>query len=188
MNKPVNTKSIKAPKNGGPGGWRKYSFYFDTAAECNLMAMPIACFLRTKCSHLYYARYTGALESRLDIYFLSPVRVPINKEALQSKRGEYRWIKVVGPEIVDGSFGHAAGFECVVRCAAAFKELTVDQQRFQFLDVIHWMQNMMGYDYVDEARNNLQGVAMVLGVFENSIRLGNRLSKSQRKAPRGSSN
>lgn len=180
--KPVNPKTKAATLP-----WRKYSFYFETPADCNRMAMPIAAFLRCKCTHVYYARYTGALESRLDIYFLAPSTMPV-KQALITQKREYGWTKIVGPEIVQGSLAHASGFETVVRCAALFSEMPPEQRRFQFIDVLHWMQNMMGFDYVDEARNNLQSIACVLGIFENSIKLGNKLTKAQRKAPKGARN
>ena len=179
---PVNTKT-KAKAHL----WRKYSFYFDTAAECNDMAMPIAAFLRTKSPHVYYARYTGALESRLDVYFLAPSTIP-TKQVMKTKTGDFGWTKIVGPEVVEGSLAHASGFETVIRCFASFSNMPPEQRRSQFIDVLHWMQNMMGFDYVDEARNNLMSINCVLGVFENSIKMGNKITKASRKAPRASRN
>lgn len=180
-------KSVNPKTKASALPWRKYSFYFETPADCNRMALPISACLRTKCTHVYFARYTGALESRLDVYFLAPSRVPI-KETITSKRGEFGWIKIVGPEVVEGSLAHAAGWETVVRCYACFSSMPPEQRRSQFIDVLHWMQNMMGFDYVDEARNNLHSIACVLGVFENSIKMGNKLHKAARKAPRGARN
>ena len=180
-------KSVNTKTKATTPAWRKYSFFFATPDDCNTMAMPLAAFLRTKCSHVYYARYTGALESRLDVYFLAPSTLP-TKQVLKTQTGDFGWTKIVGPEAVQGSLAHASGFETVVRCYASFSAMPPQQRREQFIDVMHWMYNMFGIDYVDEARCNLWSIDRILSVFENSIKLGNQITKSQRKAPRASRN
>lgn len=169
-----------------PGLWRKYSF-FETPGDCNEMAAPIAAMLRCKCSHVYYARYNGALESRLRRVFLSAKPVPIN---LHTRRKEMRWIRIDGPKPCSGSFAHAAGCEAVLvlMATAVFKDMPLQQRLEQFIDMVHWMYNMFGIDYVDEARCNLSSIDRILNVFENSIKLGNRITKSSRRAPKTSRN
>lgn len=159
--------------------WRKYSFYFDTTEQCNRMALPLAAYLRCKVTALYYARYTNAHESRLDVYFLSPKPMPAS--SLLRASG-LRWAKLVGPEPCDGSFAHAAAFEVVARLFATHDDPKVRAE--QFYDVIHWMNNMAGFDYVDEVRGACYGINKVMAIFEQSIKLGNQMTKVARKATR----
>lgn len=179
---PVNPKT-----KDKPAMWRKYSFYFDTPTDCNDMAAPIAATLRCKCSHVYFARYTGALESRLDVYFLTAKPMPI-RQTLQCKRKQMRWTRIDGPVPCSGSFAHAAGCEAVLVATALMKDMPLQQRREQFIDVVHWMYNMFGIDYVDEARCNLFSIDRILSVFENSIKLGNKITKAQRRASKSARN
>jgi hypothetical protein len=184
--KSVNIKST-AETETGPLAWRKYSIYFHSAAECNALAMPIAAMIRSRVALLYYARYTGALESRLDIYFATTKPVP-PKETLRLPKKLVRWTKVVGPTPCAGSAAHGWAFDAVLRISAALSAMPAEQMRNQFIDVIHWMHNMFGIDYVDEARCHLASINCVLNVFDNSIRMGNKVAKAQRKAPKASRN
>lgn len=162
-----------------PASWRKYSFYFDTTEQCNRMALPLAAYLRTKVSFIYYARYTNAHESRLDVYFLSPKPMPAS--SLLRAKG-LSWAKLVGPEPCEGSFPHAAAFEVVARLFAVHDDPKVRAE--QFYDVLHWMNNMAGFDYVDEVRGACYSINKVMGVFEQSIKLGNQMTKAAHKATR----
>jgi len=181
--KSVNIKS-KAKPPLALGGWGKYTFTFDSIEVCNTLALPIAAYLRSRFPKVYYARYTGALESRLDVYVYAVKLADFDRFDFRQFSKQVRWKKIEGPTTCPGSDAHAAGFDAVLRCVGAFSKMTPDERRAQFNDVVHWMQNMMGYDYVDEVRNHLHAIHCVMGVFEQSIRLGNKMSKAAKKAGR----
>lgn len=177
--KSVNPKSLAAR----PESWRKYSFYFDTQEDCNRLALPLAACMRGRVPKVYFARYNNATEHRVDLYFAATTPLPKN-DILAGLKKEMRWHHVIGPVACEGSDAHAAGFDAVLRLAHALNKLPVETQRGQWCDVIHWMHNMFGIDYVDEIRCSLHAIHCIASVFDNSIKLGNRMVKAAKKLRR----
>lgn len=96
--------------------------------------------------HLYYARYTSLESSTVEVSALTNADWKfIEKFFVQNK-------SVLKVEIVDrstGSVAHAHAYQAVKRIKPFASDLAEDHD---FLDVIHWMCNQRGLDYVREAR------------------------------------
>lgn len=200
--KPVNIKS-KSPKGKSPKpvvscthegtheGWHKFHFYFATIEACNRLALALASLLRSKWPKVYFARYTNALESRLDIYVWFPpgsdyVLSQADLDRIMAANKGTRWTKVEGPIKCEGSESHAAGFDFVMKFIGHAIDLKLDGARTTALwnDALHWMHNMCGYDYVDEARCHLNALSTVIQIFDDSIKLGNKMVKVARSVRR----
>jgi len=181
--KSVNLKSKdKTPLP--PTGWYRLSFFFKTTETCNQMAMPIAACFRQHVESLYFARYTSTLESRLDVIIKHPVSRSVWLSNIMAKVGKIRWERIDGPVPCDGSPAHAAAFDFALKFTA--HTLTADHQTKMALwcDVLHWMHNMAAYDYCDEAKCHLYSLDKIVNVFDNSIKLGNQMTKTARKLHR----
>ena len=181
--KSVNLKSKdKTPLP--PTGWYRLSFFFKTTEACNQMAMPIAACFRQHVEALYFARYTSTLESRLDVIIKHPVSRSVWLSNIMAKVGKIRWERIDGPVPCEGSPAHAAAFDFALKFTA--HTLTADHQTKMALwcDVLHWMHNMAGYDYCDEAKCHLYSLDKIVNVFDNSIKLGNQMTKTARKLHR----
>jgi hypothetical protein len=192
--KSVNPKSKAKTKQSPLPTWYRFSFYFPSIQVCNEAALPVAAMLRVKFPHVYFARYTGAMESRLDVIVRSHGATALTQEhvnALMKASGNgCRWQRIEGPTPCTGSLAHATAFEFVVRFHALVAGCAQDegmdaQARFELWnDVIHWAHNMAGYDYIDESRCYLHGLGKIMTVFEQSIKLGNQMACAQKKAAR----
>jgi len=181
--KSVNLKSKdKTPLP--PTGWYRLSFFFKTTEACNQMAMPIAACFRQHVEALYFARYTSTLESRLDVIIKHPVSRSVWLSNIMAKVGKIRWERIDGPVPCEGSPAHAAAFDFALKFTA--HTLTADHQTKMALwcDVLHWMHNMAAYDYCDEAKCHLYSLDKIVNVFDNSIKLGNQMTKAARKLRR----
>jgi len=186
--KSVNPKSKAKTKQSALPTWYRFSFYFPSNQECNEAAMPVAAMLRVKFEHVYFARYTGAMESRLDVVVRSISGTALTQDhvnaLMKSTGGETRWQRIVGPTPCSGSIAHATAFEFVVRFYALSQGME-DKARFELWnDVLHWAHNMAGYDYIDEARCHLYNIDKIVSIFESSIKLGNDMATAQKKAAR----
>ena len=164
--------------------WGKVSFHFNTTNHCNDYALTIAIAFRSRFDAVYFARYNNTLGARLDLY----LRANQLSEILDASREIASKFKCViaikGPTLCPGSEAHAAGFDAVIRMSRAFMDMPPEQGQEQFMDVLHWTFNMMGYDYVNEARCHLYSIERILSVFDNSIRLGQKLDTTTRKQRR----
>jgi len=182
--KSVNLKSKdKTPLP--PTGWYRLSFFFKTTEACNQMAMPIAATLRPHVEALYFARYTSAVEARLDVVVKHPVLLnQCDLDRIIAKVGKIRWERIDGPVPCEGSPAHAAAFDFALKFTT--HTLTADHQTKMALwcDVLHWMHNMAAYDYCDEAKCHLYSLDKIVNVFDNSIKLGNQMTKAARKLRR----
>jgi hypothetical protein len=162
--------------------WYRFSFTFPSVKACNKCALPIAASLFDEFKHVYFARYTGALDSRLDVIIHSK-SVP-STEQIHVRAAFQRWTHVEGPTLCSGSLAHAAAFEFVFRFWCVTQNMK-DLPRFElWSDVLHWAHNMAGYDYTAEARSNLRTLVNIISIFESSIRLGNQMFAAQKKAAR----
>lgn len=186
--KSVNPKSKGKTKELPLPTWYRFSFHFNSVHDCNEAAMPVAAMLRVKFPHVYFARYTGAMESRLDVIVRSHGATALTQEhvnaLMKSTGGATRWQRIVGPIPCTGSLAHATAFEFVVRFYALSQSME-DKARFELWnDVLHWAHNMAGYDYIDEARCHLYNIDKIVSIFESSIKLGNQMAAAQKKAAR----
>ena len=179
----TNSKNKSLPV---PTRWWKVSVHYGSAVECNNMALATAVRLRDKYPGVYFARYCNANEGRADYYVscfanVAPVRQSkqlakvIEKFSLAHLRGMPR---IDLPVAHEGSQAHATGFDCVVTLAKAFclhpdddSEAVAEFTKVKaaLADVVHWMNNMLGIDYVDEARQSLYSIERILTVFEQCI-------------------
>lgn len=186
--KSVNPKSKAKIKESPLPTWYRFSFYFPNSKECNEAAMPVAAMLRVKFEHVYFARYTGAMESRLDVIVRSNKGTALTQEhvnaLMKSTGGGTRWQRIVGPIPCTGSLAHATAFEFVVRFWGLAQGMEYQARFGLWNDVLHWAHNMSGYDYIDEARCHLYNIEKIVSIFESSIKLGNEMASAQKKAAR----
>lgn len=99
-----------------------------------------------KIKHLYYARYTGLESSTVEISALTPADWKAIREFFEKQAG------ITHVEVLErdsGSLAHAYAYQAVKRIKPYEPDLADDND---FADVIHWMANMRGMDYIREAR------------------------------------
>jgi hypothetical protein len=104
-----------------------------------------------KVKHLYYARYTGLESSTVEVSALTGADWNEIKKFFK-RPGAFLTGGVVKVEVMDrgvGSLAHAYAYQAVSRIKPFDKDLADDND---FADVMHWMCNMRGMDYVREAR------------------------------------
>ena len=179
-------KNTKTKPNTDLVRWYKIHVHFNSTADCNESALRIAVKLRAAYPAVYFARYCNANTARADFYVKYyatgqrhfPLIRSIIKRAIA--RGGHRSLdcRIEFRNHV-GSDAHAAGFDCVLTLARAFflsddgeDERTAADPKLgaALADVIHWMHNMLGFDYVDEARQSLYSLGRVLQIFEDCIK------------------
>lgn len=151
--------------------WTKYVIHMRTLAELCL-GMPIAMVLRKHSYGLYFARYTD-LPARIEIQVFHP-----NTEGFMRKQIEKvcRVFKVrplrIAVEKCNGSHLHAQAFDMA---------LWMEKQGINTLamiqDVTHWLTNMLGFSYIQEAEglirhlhvcvSNVGGASYQKPVFPN---------------------
>lgn len=170
MNKPTQSTRKTAPNLSS--SWRKFTVTFRDEPHCRENAFRIAVELRKFHPEVYFARYCNALRSKADFYFRMGVQ-PIHLPSLIARAGA----KASALEPCEGSSAHAAGFDAVVRIVHHFTGADAATRRTQFIDVVHWMHNMLGYDYVEEAKMYLTSTYNILGIFDACIQHGRTLTK-----------
>lgn len=165
--KSVTQKTLVKPK-AKQAHWYKTRVHFPSQYAVNDCALRCAIQLRAVFPGLYFARYNSDrhwVDFYVQCYGLSPraaEREKIKKiitATCHARRGSPN-IAVEPPVDHEGSEAHAAGFDCVVKLCRAFcltdddAEVVGSQQEMNhaLADVQHWMCNMFGIDYGDEAR------------------------------------
>ena len=191
-----NMKSVNPKKPVSRECWFKLSVHFKDADHCNTCSLSLAQSLRNDYPAVYFARYCNATHARTDFYVfclelleaeIVPTAIRLrNRMRSYCQKIRFIAIKITGtasavplprvdkPKRCPGSFAHAAAFDCVLKMSDQLNPLPPEQKHQQFVDVLHWLNNMFGYDYVDEARNNLHSIHCILGVFESSINAGKK--------------
>lgn len=96
--------------------------------------------------HLYFARYTTLESSKVEISALTGVEFRRIVEFAEKLPGVVRTIVEYRDS---GSVAHAYAYQAVKRISPFEKDLPEDHD---FADVLHWMCNMRGMDYMREAR------------------------------------
>jgi len=190
----VNRKSKAKRKTPAPAtslpisktGWYRFQFWFKTVEQCNRLAMPIAAVFRAKHDAVYFARYTNAFESRLDLFVKTKNPTVLTQGDVDGIMhavggGKTRWFRVDGPAPCEGSELHGAGFELAMRFVGRTFDMDDMAKTELWVDILHWTFNMVGLDYIDEARCNLRSLDRIMAIFDQSIRLGNKLGKVARK-------
>lgn len=156
-------------------GWRHVTIHFTSNELLEEMAFPLACKVADRLRvPLYYARYSVKtakatvavtaepslelkLKSRLGLSTLQRLlRGLVNAKAIHS----------IDVKLYDGSgsMGHALMFQVA-------REL-YDKPKEQLVDCCHWLTNMVGMNYIDEAAFYTQ-----LGLIASAaVHAGNRHS------------
>lgn len=182
----INPKSKKKSKPSSP--WYRLRFVFPSTQDCNETALSMAALLREVFPCVYFARYTGALDSYVDIVVNAVGKTLLTQADINSimSKGNCRWTRIEGPEPCEGNRAHAAMFDFVLQFEGLAQVMKLDPEAKHnlWLDTLHWGHNMVGYDYVDEARCHLHSLDKLIMVFERSIKLGNRMAAAQKKAMR----
>lgn len=186
-NESVYSNSLVMPKiksKNEPYQWFKVCVHFNSPEDCNNAALPVAIKLRDSYPAVYFARYCNAQASRADFYVRCSVGQThtaiirgIIKRAIAHGGARSISYQIDKPVKHEGSDAHAAGFDCVLLLARAFF-LNDEDERTKtdpslgaaLSDVVHWMHNMLGFDYVDEARRSLYAVERILKIFESCIK------------------
>jgi hypothetical protein len=96
--------------------------------------------------HLYFARYTDLETSRVEISAHTGAEFRNIIEFAEKIPGVIR-VSVAYRD--SGSLAHAFAYQAVKKIAPFEKDLPEDND---FADVLHWMCNMRGMDYIREAR------------------------------------
>lgn len=116
---------------------------------------------RIRPKHLYYARYSsytdaGAMDSKYEVSLLTAVHERKIKDFFR-KLSTVRKVEI---EFRDsGSVAHAMAYQAVKNISPFSKDAADDND---FLDVLHWMCNMRGLDYLREARLYGYGATRIL--------------------------
>ena len=160
---------------------------FADADLCKELALSLAIELGVHYQKVYFARYTNALHAYANFYLSQPrpncksPKLGHQYLVLLLKRSTAKYGRkvVVEPAVPSpGSDAHAAGFAFVCQ----FMMVCYDNpERLPlFNDVLHWMHNMAGFDYIDEMRGYLEGISKITGVFERSILEGKKITRKPR--------
>lgn len=99
-----------------------------------------------KIKHLYFARYTTLESSKVEISALTGAEF---KDIIKLTEQIPGVIRTVIEYRDSGSIAHAYAYQAVKRIDPFEKDLPEDND---FADVLHWMCNMRGMDYMREAR------------------------------------
>lgn len=182
-------------KTDAPHDWHCIKVIFADADLCKALAFELAVELGCHYEKVYFARYTNALHAYASFYLSQPR--PKSKSVKLSHQYlvlllKQRPAKLQGKVTVEpavpspGSDAHAAGFAFVAQFTIAQRigpndEPIPEAERLSlFNDVIHWTHNMAGFDYIDEMRGYLEGIAKITSVFERSILEGKKLTKTSK--------
>ena len=179
-----------------PGAWCKVSVHFDSETELVQHAFAIASFMRMR-HMLYFARYSDLAADRYTANYtvllhdypqlpdttavlgdriLSKIegrrrRVmdKLTKRFLQAAKKLNIAINVGAMEMCSGSVAHAVGFDAIAGLKFAFTQFDGTTKQREFQDVLHWMYNMMGYDYTQEVGMAAFGIQRIMCVFADGL-------------------
>jgi hypothetical protein len=134
-------------KAGWQALWLKIGVMVKPGADLKCLAWKFAEKFEEKfrVPALYFARYTDALSSRLEISAL------VVDDPKRIKRFFRKYEDVIGVKIENrdpGSFSHACAYQAVKRLMVG----NDDARGTALRDVFHWMSNMVGCDYLQEIR------------------------------------
>jgi len=165
-----------------PGIWYKFNVHYASASDCLAYSLLLAVRLRPLCEGIYFARYSNGLASYAGYHLKfhrtpNPAKMRQRLTATVSKLHrtlQARQLTVALPTVgpltpTPGSDAHAAAFEFITRLIAATENMEPLPFRELYADTLHWMHNMNGYDYVDEARLQMYGVNRILDIFAACI-------------------
>jgi hypothetical protein len=105
---------------------------------------------------LYFARYSqpGQMTHRIEF----KVELNWSREKYAQLLGEEVWWSVASVEPCDGSVPHAQAY----LLSRTLRGLGEPLMR----DTVHWLYNMSGYNYAQEARMNCEEAIQMLGIIE----------------------
>ncbi len=153
--------------------------------------MVLAIRLRMICPMAYFARYTSAVESRTDYYFVKPPEVELPVIAQVLTRFDNTTLRISDILPCEGSMAHSMGLDVAIaiwtKHIAPATTTSAEGMRKaceELADVMHWSTNALGIDYCDEAKVHLYSIDRIVNIFSNSINLGNKMTAAAKKASR----
>ena len=166
--------------------WYKTRVHFAAQKDVLEHSLRCALALRHRYPGVYFARYTNVATGSphyTDFYVqcYGVFRRAAEREQIRRVITDTCRNRPVPPNVLidlpadhEGSEAHAAGFDCVAKLCVAFC-LTDDESEARgstqelhaaMADVQHWMNNMFGIDYLDEARQALYTAGRVLDAIQ----------------------
>jgi hypothetical protein len=160
--------------------WLKVTVAFEPSFNLAYSGLDVAqCFeAKFKIQNMYFSRYVTTLKNSLEISCQTAANVKAIRRWFQAKN------YVLGLTIENrgsGSMAHAHAYRAISAMALADRDK--EDSWDPMLDVIHWMCNMRGYDYLREIRFYGYGAFC----FANQVAHQNDefQAKLQGKAPAG---
>ena len=129
--------------------WKLIKIDFADASELRAYILKITEFIeaRTHCHSLYFARYVNQTVAHVSFQSDQPT-----EDLLNELRQQFPTIQqITMNDRGEGSLSHGFGYQIC-------KELSpLDRPKMeeQLQDVVHWMHNMLGFGYEDEAAKYL---------------------------------
>ena len=175
-------KSIYKPKLAH---WYKTRVHFTKPGDVLEHSLRCALALRHRHPAVYFARYTNVAHGSphytdfyvqcYGVHHRAADRNRISDMISETCRSRSSAsFKIDEPVEHEGSEAHAAGFDCVAKLCVAFcltddeSETTGSRAELHaaMADVQHWMNNMFGIDYIDEARQATYTIDRILAAIQ----------------------
>lgn len=155
--------------------WWKVRVNFDRKYSADDNAFRCALQLRLKFPLVYFARYNTTEQNYVEFTVQCRGRTGTPREQIKIMRIISETI--MGGELVpkftvdkpterDGSEAHGHAFDAVCCVLGAPNLVTDDERKAALADLMHWMHNMAGIDYLDEARQSLYTIGRVLDMIQ----------------------
>lgn len=154
--------------------WWKVRVNFDRQSACDNEALRCALQLRLNFPLIYYARYNSD-KHYVEYTVMCKGAKGVPREQIKIMRTISDTIMggtlvpkftVDKPVECDGSEAHGHAFDAVCAILGARNLTTDDDRKAALADLIHWMHNMAGIDYLDEARQALYTMGRILDMIQ----------------------
>lgn len=197
---PAVAQQVRAAADQSSTRWWKLVVHYSKPSECNSMALATAIRLRDTYPGVYFARYTSATYCRAEFTVQCFTDVTPGRQAKQVAQVIEKFalsnLSICALPKIDeavshnGSEAHAKAFDVVFLLAKHFclcpDKDSDDEALFYspseinaaLADVVHWMHNMLGVDYVAEARQYLYGIDRILTIFNECINAPTNLKEN----------
>ncbi len=130
--------------------WYKVSVFIEPRLNLAKIGLELVCDFETRFSikQLYFSRYVDNIKNSMEISCATEATPRQIKAYWNSK---HYVLAVTVENRGSGSLAHAYAYQAV-KLMPVFENKDDHEGWSQFLDVIHWMCNMNGYDYYREIR------------------------------------
>lgn len=158
--------------------WLKVTVYFQPDLDLAREGLAIVnCFeMCFGIKNLYFSRYVDLVKNSIEISCLTDTKYKAIKAYFKSRRAV---LAVAVEDRGSGSMAHVFAYQAVKRLAYHEKDDNAGWN--EFLDVVHWMSNMNGYDYCREIR--FYGYAAFCFANQLTAQSEANTAKLQGKAP-----